>query len=98
MEKEESDIMRKYIQISLIPDEDSGITLPVLMSHVMQKLHNLFARIKDDRDTIPFGLSFPRYDEHKLTLGDLVLVHGQEEDLAFLNVIETERLCCLFQA
>ena len=78
--------MRKYVQVSLIPDEVTGITLPVLMSHVMQSLHNLFVRVKDSQDTVPFGVSFPRYDEQKLMLGDQVRIHGKENKLAHLDI------------
>ncbi len=86
MEKAESDIMRKYVQISLIPDEVSGITLPVLMSHVVQALHNLFVQIKDNRGSVSYGLSFPGYDEQKPTLGNQVRVHGLEKDLHSLGL------------
>ena len=86
MEKGESDTMRKYIQISLIPDEVSGITQPVLMSHVMQALHNSFVRLKNAGGTIPFGISFPGYNEQKPTLGDRVRVHLQEKDFSCLDV------------
>jgi CRISPR-associated endonuclease Csy4 len=86
LEKEESDAMRKYVQISLIPDEASGVTEPVLMSHVMQALHNLFVQVKDERDTVPFGVSFPEYNEHKPTLGDKVRVHGQDMDFALVDL------------
>lgn len=87
MEKAESDIMRKYVQISLLPDDVLGITLPVLMSHVMQALHCLFVRVKDSRDTIPYGISFPRYDKQKPTLGDQLRVHGEDKDFAALDVL-----------
>ena len=78
--------MRKYIQITLLPDEVSGITLPVVMSHVMQNLHCLFVRVKDNRNTVPFGVSFPGYDQSKPTLGGYVRVHGEEDDIARIDV------------
>ncbi|WP_150112088.1 type I-F CRISPR-associated endoribonuclease Cas6/Csy4 [Desulfonatronovibrio hydrogenovorans] len=78
--------MRKYVQISLIPDEGSGVTGPVLMSHVMQALHNHFVRIKDSRETVPFGVSFPGYDEDGPVLGDKVYVHGWEKDFSSMDI------------
>ncbi|PTN35185.1 type I-F CRISPR-associated endoribonuclease Cas6/Csy4 [Desulfonatronum sp. SC1] len=78
--------MRKYVQITLIPDEVSGVTGPVLMSHVMQALHNHFVRIKDSRDSVPFGVSFPEYDENKPTLGDKVYVHGWDKDFSSKDI------------
>ncbi len=78
--------MRKYMQITLVPDEAFGITLPVLMSHVMQALHGLFVQMKDDQDTIPVGVSFPAYDEHKPSLGDKVRIHGRDDELVHLDV------------
>lgn len=86
MEKEESDIMRGYVQISLLPDDVSGVTLPILMSHVMQNLHCLFVLKKDSRGTIPYGISFPHYDKEKATLGGQLRVHGEDKDFASLDV------------
>jgi len=78
--------MRKYIQVSLIADEVSGITLPVLMSHVMQALHKVFVEIKDSKDTIPLGISFPHYDETRSTLGNSIRIHGEVHDLSEIDL------------
>lgn len=71
--------MRKYIQLTLIPEEASGITAPVLMNHVMEKLHHIFVQLKDDKDRIPAGISFPEYDEKIPALGKTIRLHAEEE-------------------
>ncbi len=77
--------MRKYIQITLIPEEPSGITAPVLMGYVMEKLHQLFVQIKDHSGKIPIGISFPEYDASNKSLGTLVRIHGDEEKLKYID-------------
>jgi CRISPR-associated endonuclease Csy4 len=57
------------------------------MSQVMQKLHCLFVRVKDSRGTIPYGISFPRYDKQKPTLGDQLRLHGEDKYFASLDVL-----------
>lgn len=78
MEVKETDLMRKYIEITLKPDELAGITTPVLMGHVIKKLHKMFVGIKDENDQIPIGLSFPQYNED--FLGSIVRLHSEEEN------------------
>lgn len=78
--------MKKYIQITLIPEEASGITAPILMSYVMERLHRIFVNIKDRKDRIPVGISFPEYDEHEPSLGKLLRLHGKEEYLDAMSV------------
>lgn len=78
--------MRKYIQITLPPEEVTGINVQSLMVDVMQALHNFFVRIKDEKDRVPIGLSFPEYDREKIRLGHIVRLHGQDALLDGLNL------------
>lgn len=78
--------MRKYIQLTALPDDSSGITLPVLMSQIVEKLHLLFVLQKKGNNSIPVGLSFPGYDSDSPTLGNMIRIHGQEDELDRLDV------------
>jgi CRISPR-associated endoribonuclease Cas6/Csy4 subtype I-F len=80
--------MRKYIPLTLIPDSSSGISVPVLMTQVMEKLHQRFVQIKDKDDLIPIGISFPDYQLKPPLLGNFVRIHGEEDALNFLNIDE----------
>lgn len=71
--------MRKYVQLTLIPEEVSGITAPVLMNHVMEKLHHIFVQFKDKNDRVPTGLSFPEYDQNIPALGKKIRLHAEED-------------------
>jgi len=78
--------MRKYVQLTLIPEEASGITAPVLMNHVMEKLHQIFVQFKDEKDRIPVGISFPEYDEKRPALGEIIRLHAEEEVLGNMDI------------
>jgi len=78
--------MRKYLQMTLLADDASGISTPVLMCDVIERLHHLFVRIKNDDGFITVGISFPGYDEKNMTMGSLVRLFGQEKELNDLQV------------
>ena len=73
--------MNKYIDVTLLPDED--MSLHELMSRVYFKLHKGLCNINSNT----IGVSFPNTDH---TLGDIIRLHGWEEDL--LNLEETNWL------
>lgn len=77
--------MRKYVQLTLIPEEASGITAPVLMNHVMEKLHQIFVQLKNEKDRVPAGLSFPEYDQEIPALGKIIRLHAEEEVFEKMN-------------
>ncbi len=78
--------MRKYLQITLLSDDAAGISTPIIMNNVIEKLHQLFVHKKDDDGFISIGISFPDYDEKKLSLGSHVRLFGPEKKLSDLQV------------
>lgn len=80
--------MRKFIKITILPDDTAGISAPMIMNNAMEKLHQLFVHIKDEKDNIPVGISFPEYDDENISLGKIIHVIGEETDLAALKIRE----------
>lgn len=64
--------MDYYINIKLLPDAE--ITPTVLMNHLFAKLHVQLGRVAEGI----VGVSFP---EHGKTLGNVLRLHGNREDL-----------------
>lgn len=67
--------MTYYIDYKLMPDAE--ISASVLLNAVYTKLHKALCDLK----TTEIGISFPN---HKITLGNMLRVHGSERDLTAL--------------
>ena len=68
--------MNNYIDIELHPDAEMPVNR--LLSTVYTKLHKALC----DLDSVGIGVSFPKY---KITLGNVLRLHGGESDLAKLQ-------------
>ncbi len=68
--------MNHYIEIKLKPDAEMPAT--VLMNAIYAKLHKHL----HDLQSKTIGISFPKY---KVTLGNLLRIHGSEPDLQKLH-------------
>jgi len=67
-----------YIDITVIPDEESSV--PQLMGELYKKLHLALAKMQADN----VGVSFPNYRRIAKTLGSVLRLHASEETLSTL--------------
>ncbi len=76
--------MQHYLEIKILPDPEFGSTM--LMSALYNKLHRGLVQFKN----LNIGVSFPDYfldksqNKSKNSLGDIMRLHGMEEELKTL--------------
>jgi CRISPR-associated endonuclease Csy4 len=67
--------VKHFVEIKLLSDPEFHPT--VLMNTLYGKLHTALVRLESGR----IGVSFPDFDDEKPTLGNLIRLHGDEDDL-----------------
>jgi CRISPR-associated endonuclease Csy4 len=70
--------MTYYIEIKILPDPEFSLAL--LMNALYNKLHRALTKLNAD----DIGISFPRYDQKAMRLGDLIRLHGSSDRLEAL--------------
>lgn len=72
--------MKYYQEVTLLP----GVEIPLyfIWSNVYRQLHLAFVEAKNDTNTIPYGVSFPQYQNEMKDkgLGEKVRIFARSED------------------
>lgn len=77
--------MKKYIEITLLPDVD--IPLYFLWGKLYTQLHLAFVENKNENNKVTTGVSFPQYDQSKRQIGNKLRVFAQSpKELETLNL------------
>lgn len=71
--------MKYYQEVTLLP----GVEIPLyfIWSNVYRQLHLAFVEVKDEKETIPYGVSFPQYQSEKKDsgLGEKIRIFARSE-------------------
>ncbi len=79
--------MKYYIELSLLPDPTNDINLYFIWQKLYQQLHLAFVEVKNDKDKINIGVSFPEYKEKQGGLGKKCRLFAQDKQaLEVLNL------------
>lgn len=86
--------MHYYIEITVLPDDDAA--LHFLWSKLYTQLHIAFAEHKDEKDLVPYGVSFPEYKVGKKAKGEVYFTPGSKlrvfaESEALLEALNLEQ-------
>lgn len=77
--------MKYYIEITLLPDAETG--LGFLWQKMYQQIHLALVEIKDANEKVNVGVSFPKYGGKTFPLGDTVRLFGKTpEDLKAIRL------------
>lgn len=77
--------MKKYVEITLLPDAETPLCF--LWEKLYQQVHLAFVEVADAESRIQVGVSFPQYDQEKRRLGaKLRLFAESEQALAQLQL------------
>jgi len=71
--------MDHYLEFRILPDPE--FEPPLLMNALFSKLHRAFVQL----DNKQLGISFPKIQEEKPSLGDCLRIHGQLNELEQLQ-------------